>query len=391
MNRTPVADAVIIGGGLIGLAVANALVDTGWGKIVLLEKHQLGSGATGRSTATIDLFAQHPVPARLGLEAYQVFADFARRYGEGCGFRTSGFLVLVGSAHWQGLVAFTERCRALGIQYELLDPQSVSSLEPSISAEDLAGAAFTPLGGWADPAMAVSAMAKAARRKGAVILEGTPARPIVEGDRVVGVETNTDRVWSPVVVNATGPWAPQVAEAIAPGLPIIPVRHDVGIMAARAAKLPMAFIDFSHLTYARPETGNLLLFGSLDPNLGNTPVDSAEAPEGNPPFTTLAMAAERLGRRIPSNIEWELKGGWTGIIDLTPDYHAIIDEAPPGSGHWVVAGFSGHGFKIAPAVGRLVAQMLTGEVPLDERTFFSYSRFRDGRLHQPELLPGVLG
>ncbi len=384
------ADVAIIGGGLVGLAVANALAEERVGRIVLFERHQLGSGATGRSTATIDLFAQHSVPARLGLESYHVFARFADIYGGGCAFRTTGFMVLVGAAHSGGLQEFVTRCRSLGIEYQLLGVQDVTALEPLICPEGLAGAAYTPLGGYADPAMAVSAMAKAARSKGVIVFENAPASLVVEGDLVVAVESHEGRVSVGAVVNATGPWAGAVARGIFPGLPITPVRHSVGVLAGLQRPLK-AFIDFSSLTYVRPETGGLALFGSLDPSLGNAPVDSADGQVAAPSFGLLASLAERLAVRLPDALRWELKAGWSGVIDVTPDYHAIVDEVPPGSGHWVAAGFSGHGFKIAPAVGRLVAQMLSGSAPPDERAFYSFSRFLEGRLHRPELLPGVLG
>jgi glycine/D-amino acid oxidase-like deaminating enzyme len=385
------ADIAIIGGGLVGLAIANTLAQSRFGRIVLFERHQLGSGATGRSTATIDLFAQHAVPARLGLESYQVFTDFAQIYGEGCGFRTTGFLVLVGPTHRQGLVQFVHVCRSLGIDYQLLKPEELGDLEPLISAEGLAGAGYTPLGGYADPAMAVSALAKAARGSGVTIFENTPASIVAQADRVVAVDSPEGRIAVGSVINAAGPWAGEVAQTVFPDLPITPVRHDVGIMSGSLPREPLAFIDFTALTYARPETGGLILFGSLDPSLGNTPLAATDLQAAAPGFALLAAVAERLASRVPSSSQWRLRGGWSGIIDVTPDYHAIVDELPPGSGHWTVAGFSGHGFKIAPAIARLVAQMLEGNAPQDERQFYSYARFLQGRPHRPDLLPGVLG
>lgn len=385
------ADVAIIGGGLVGLAIANSLAQAQLGRVVLFERNQLGSGATGRSTATIDLFAQHAVPARLGLESYQIFTNFIDIYGEGCGFRTTGFMVLTGQAHRQGLVHFVDQCRSLGIDYHLLAPQELSQLEPAISPAGLAAAAYTPLGGCADPAMAVSAMAKAARRRGIAIFENTPASIVVHGDRVVAVDSAVGRIVTNLVINAAGPWASQVAKPLYPGLPITPIRHEVGILAHQMNREPNAFIDFTALVYARPETGGLMLFGSLDPQLGNTVVGSADIPGSLPSYSVLADTAERLAQRVPSCTQWQLKGGWFGIIDVTPDYHAILDEVPPGSGHWVTAGFSGHGFKIAPAVGRLVAQMIAGHAPSEEREFYSYARFVQGRPHRPEFFPGVLG
>jgi glycine/D-amino acid oxidase-like deaminating enzyme len=249
-----------------------------------------------------------------------------------------------------------------------------------VATDDVATGCFEPASGYADPVATAQAFAGAARDLGARIREETEVVGLaVVGSRVAGVETTRGRIESPVVINAAGLWADRVARMAGVDLPITVCRHKISIVAwpddARRPH-PMVY-DFAGSIYTRPEAGGHILVGPLDDETPDR-ADPDRYREGVS-FEESLEALGRAGRRFPVLLRGAVARGYAGCFDVTPDWHPVIDQVGP-AGLYAVAGFSGHGFKLSPAVGRMVARLVAeGKRPGDDVDAFRLSRFAEGR------------
>ncbi len=241
-------------------------------------------------------------------------------------------------------------------------------------------AAYEPESGYADPTSTTRALMDAARQRGARLIQECQVTGIrVNSNRVTGVNTDHDRFDSPIVINAAGAWAARVASMAGVDLPVKTWRHETMFV-----RRPQDFgpahptvIDDINSMYFRPETGKLTLVGLED---GNT---RGEAPEENtgkarPGFVERAI--ERLTRRIPVLENGSLHSTLAGFDGVTPDGHPVLGPVGP-EGFYLDCGFSGTGFKIAPAIGANLADWIVdGRSGSIDITAFSPGRFTTGNL-----------
>ena len=374
-------DVIIVGGGIMGCSAAYELAQRGL-SVALFERRTIGEGPTGRSSAIIRQHYSNELTARMALHSLRVFQNFEEQVGDECGFTPRGFVVLVEEKDRAGLEANVRLQRGLGIQTELLSGEALREILPAMETEDLVAAAYEPESGYADPYLTVNAYARAARRAGATIHQDTEVRRIhLEKGRVTGVETNEGRFGTGVVLNCTGAWAAGLASTAGLGLPIHSCRVQVAFFrrpAGHEAPHPVVG-DFSNAIYFRSETGNITLVGLIDPAEENAIVNPGAYDERMDPDFVLDVG-ERLVRRYPAMEESASTGGYASLYAITPDWHPIIDQIPAGSGLFTCSGFSGHGFKLGPAVGRMLADLVTGaEAPLFDAGLFRLARFAEGQ------------
>jgi sarcosine oxidase, subunit beta len=378
-------DAIIIGGGIMGCSTALELARRGM-RVALLEKEQIGAGATGRSSAIIRQHYSNELTARMALHSLRVFQNFDEAVGGVCGFKATGFVALVRAQDQPGLEANIAMQRSVGIQTQLISSADLQALMPGLALDDVQAAAYEPESGHADPHLTVSAYAAAARRQGVEIHLHCPATGIrFEGDRVVGVETPGGFLSSPVVVNCAGPWGAQVARWAGYDLPINACRIQVAFFRRPPGyeREHPVVVDFVHASYLRSETGNLTLAGLVDPAEANAIVDPDHYAESHSFDFTLDVG-ERMVKRWPAMEQAASAKGYAGLYAVTPDWHPIMDELPAGSGFYVCTGFSGHGFKLAPAVGLMMAERITGA----EKPTFDSHRFRFSRYAEEDEVRG---
>ncbi len=210
--------------------------------------------------------------------------------------------------------------------------------------------------------------------------------------RVTGVTTTAgETIDTPVVVNCCGLWAPALARLAAVELPIVVGRHPVFVVERDAGFGPphRVYLDLAGGAYARPETGGLTLTGSLLDDEANHPMDP-ERLGAEVGHDEAEEALERTARAIPKMIEARYRRGWAGAFDITPDWMPILDETPL-AGFWVAAGMSGHGFKLSPAVGEMMAALITGAAPPVNATPFALGRFTNGAPHAANFVSSYLG
>ncbi len=373
------ADVVVLGGGVIGLSTAYHLARAG-ADVVLLERDALGSGSTCRAAGGVRAQFSDEVNIRLARRSLEVFGRFEEELDQAIDLHRVGYLFLlddpVDVADFERAVALQN---SLGVPTRMLDPAEAQRLSPLISTEGLLAAAFHAGDGHCAPESVVQGYARAARRAGATLVTGcavTGAR--VADGHVRAVETGSGTVQAEQVVIAAGAWSRQVGSWFGVDLPVEPLRRQVlttGPVPGRAPATPFT-IDFSTSFYFHDE-GPGLLVGMSDPHeqpgfrLGR---DDAWLPG-------LAAAIER---RAPALADVELRSGWAGLYEMTPDHNGLVGRSTAVPGVVYATGFSGHGFLMGPAVGETVADLVLGRTPEIDVTALSVDRFADARSLVPE-------
>jgi len=373
---------VIIGGGVTGASTAFHLTRRGVRNVTLVDKGTIASGGTGRSSACVRQHYSTAETCRMIRYSLDFFLNFAERVdGASCGFRHTGYLLGVDDKMRAPMEASVALQRATGIDTRLVSPVEMRELEPRLRTEDLVAGCYEPGSGYCNPVETAQGFARAARAAGARILEDTAVSGLLlDGDRVRGVRTSAGEILAPVVLNAAGLWSAPVAAMAGVALPIHVCRHKINIVSwpeADRRPHPMVY-DFVTNIYTRPELGEHILVGGLDAEESRDAADPDAYKEGvSLDESTDALA--RVSHRFPVLGNGHIARGYAGCFDVTPDWHPILDRVGP-EGYHVAAGFSGHGFKLSPAVGNMVATLIVdGPGGHPDLPTFRLSRFAEGK------------
>ena len=384
-NSTPAvpqtADAVIIGGGVIGCAIQYNLAQLGVPNTVLLERDVLGSGSTGRSQAICRMHYSNPITTELAWQSLQIFADFDARVGGQSGFVRTGYLVVVNEADQGGLERNVAMQQELGVPTSVVSRDDLARLAPMVTLYDDERAAWEPESGYADPYQVTVSYSARAQEAGARIVTRNPASGIeADGDRVQAVVTaNGERIATDTVIVAAGPWSKQVLAGVGVDVPLIPVRHQVATVARPVEVVPHhpTVGDISQSFSFRPDGSNFTTMGFGDDDEQSDPDVYPQGLE----LSEAATARAKLARRVPGMADAYYRGGWSGLFTTTPDWHPILDAVPGVSGLYCAIGFSGHGFKLSPAIGKSVAELVVeGRARDVDLTPLRFTRFTEGDL-----------
>jgi sarcosine oxidase, subunit beta len=372
-------DAIIIGGGIHGASTAFHLSQRGL-KVLVIEKDTLAAHATGRSSGLIRMHYDLEPESRLAWESFNYFVNWDKMVGGDCGFTRTGFLQFIKADYVEQLKANVAMHQRIGIRTSLISVDEVRKLAPHFWLDDIEVAAYEPESGYADPSAATTALMTAARNKGSRLIQGeTVTGILVDSDKIKGIATPQGKYFAPIIVNAAGSWAGEIAKLGGVDLPITTWRHDTMIV-KRPPELshahPTVIDDITEM-YFRPETGGLTLVGLEDSNpLGNDP--SGYVDRAQPGFVERAI--DRICRRIPAMENASLHSDHGGYDGISPDQRAILGQMGP-EGFYHQCGFSGTGFKIAPAVGVCMAELLLdGQATTVDITPFAPHRFAEGNL-----------
>jgi sarcosine oxidase subunit beta len=376
---TDTADVVVVGGGVIGVSIAFALVSAGVSHVTLLEKGALASGASGRSSALIRMHYVNAEDARLAWASFPVFRDWRERMGGPPVFTQTGFLAVVGHQDAAALRANVEMLRAIGIDTTALSATELKRLQPFVNVDDIGAAAYEPASGYASPADVVEGFRQQAHARGVQIRQWTPVTRIVRRDSaVVGVETATGRIDCGAVVVAAGAWAPRLCREIGVALDARPKALDTMLVTRppELARGHMVVIDHVLGTYFRPEGQAQTIVGvpcqvwDVDPDTMGT---------GLPPSAP-AEGAQMLTHRMPPMERAVLARGYRAFDCYSADRHAILGAVRGIDGLYLATAFSGSGFKIAPAVGVCLAELITeGRARTVDISAFRPERFAERR------------
>ena len=377
MKRT--ADAVIIGGGVMGCSILYHLARLGITDSLLLERDVLGSGSTGRSAAICRMHYSNPVTASMAWESLKVFSNFDEIVGGSSGFVKTGYLLVVEGVERSALERNVAMQQELNINTGLVTADDVKDLAPMVAVNQGEALAWEPESGYADPYMVTTSYATRAREMGAEIQLRAPALGIeLSGGRVSAVLTEQARVETSAVVVAAGPWSKQELAKIDVDVPLIPVRHQMATLTRPVDLLPHhpAVGDFAQSFSFRPDGTSMTLVGFGEDEEAN--VDSYNQ---GVDMDKIPDMLGKLAARMPAMADSYLRGGWSGLFTTTPDWHPILDKVPGIEGLYCAVGFSGHGFKLSPTIGSAIAELVVhGQATSVDISPLRFTRFSEGDL-----------
>ena len=375
MNKN--AEAVIIGGGVMGCSALYHLTRLGMKDVVLLEQKVLASGSTGRSQAILRMHYSNPITSNMAWKSLEMFKSFEEEMGYPSGYVNTGYVVIVGPEDRAALEENVAMQQSLGIETSVVTQEDLLDIAPMLNASDAGGIAYEPQSGYADSYLVTSGFAQRAQEMGARVHMGVEATAInVSGGKVQSVTLSDGAtIDTPTVLVAAGPWSAQLVKPLGVDLPLDTLRHQVIMVRRPERSLPSHPIvgDIAQEFSFRPNARDLTLIG-VGEDFGtiqgyNEGVDPA----------TVEDSMTKLVHRMPAMAEGYFRGGWSGLFTITPDWHPIMDRVEAVDGLYCSVGFSGHGFKLSPMIGLCMAEMMTqGQASTLDVSPFRLSRFESG-------------
>jgi sarcosine oxidase, subunit beta len=375
------ADVVIVGGGIEGAASAWALSQRGITNVVVAERDTVGSGMTGKSSGIVRCHYGVSSLAAMATVGLEVFEKADEIFGQDIGFRQTGYVVGVGEPNVDALRKNLAAQRAVGVQTEEIDRAEVARMWPFADLDPFAAFGWEARGGYGDAYQTAQALAVAARAAGVRVRQGCEvAGLLLDSDKVTGVRlAEGSEISTGTVVVATGVWTKPFLAPCGIDVPIRVVREQIVMIRPGVQIGPVpVFSDLVSLQYIRPELGGDVLFGNSD--LSDVNVADPDNYLNRADDAFIDLTVDKVGTRFPGFTDAAISSSYAGCYDVTPDWNPVISKTGI-DGLMVAAGFSGHGFKIAPAVGRLVADLIVDGRSADPRipeSDFRLSRFAEG-------------
>ena len=379
-------DAIVIGAGVIGTSVAYHLARLGCTNVLVLDRTQIGAGTTSQSSGILRTHYSVIENVRLAQASWRIFNDFSNYLQDeeaSAGLVKSGYLIAAPEgAKLSPLRAALEAQRAQGIQVDLLDAHQAASLLPIARFDDAALIGYEPEAGFADAYLVATSFARTARRLGVKIKEGVEVHQlIVENGRVAGVQTSEGRFDAPTVISVQNIWSTDIERWTGIASPVKAERHAVLALEGPEAytfKMPV-YKDLGSpgMLYCRSYGGNQMLVS--EGIVGET-LDKPDNEQGDISMDYMVEVGEQVAERFPSFETAGVASSWTGVYDVTPDWNPVLGRLPELPGLVVGYGFSGHGFKLSPAVGLVLAQSALGLKTDVDIEPYALERFRTGGL-----------
>jgi sarcosine oxidase subunit beta len=379
------AEVAIVGGGIMGLALAYYLSERGVTDVVVLEAHHLAWGASGRNGGGIRQQWSTEMNIRLMQESVDICARFAQELGTNVWMRQGGYLFLARDpatlTRMEAVIALQNRC---DVPTRLLSSAEVMSLVPELDVRPYAGAWYNPTDAIVFPWPFLWGYARAATSRGVEIHTSTPVTAIERAGRAFLLTTAKGTVRAPRVVNAAGAWSPEVAKLVGLELPTWPVRHE--ILSSEPLKpflKPMVSVIDTGLYFSQSLRGEIVGGVTLP-----EPDDVPHRIQLGSRLAFLEEMAAGLVEAMPRLGNVKVVRQWAGPYDLTPDNNPIVGEAPDVPGFFLCSGFVGHGFMMAPVVAKHYAFHLTGGPTHPFFHKWRLQRFAEGDLEHESLIIG---
>lgn len=386
-------DVIVIGAGVIGSSVAFHLAQLGAKSVLVLDRATIGAGTTSQSSGILRTHYSVRENVELAQRSWSVFNDFANYIEDdeaSSGLVKCGYLISAAEGDkLEPLRASLEQQQDQGIKLEFLDAAQAHQLLPIASFDDAALIGFEPEAGFADAYLVATSFARSARRKGVTVRENVNVnRLLVENGRVVGVSTSEGDYASPLVISTQNIWTSELQDWTGIAMPVVPERHAVLALECAGAPYTFSMPVFKDLAsigmlYCRSYGGNQMLVS--EGIVGET-LNKSDAEQGDIPLDYVAEVGAQVAERFPAYEMAGLASSWTGVYDVTPDWNPVLGRVPGIEGLIVGFGFSGHGFKLSPTVGRVLAQEALGMT-----TDVSLRPYDIGRFASGALLTGKYG
>ncbi|MPW17739.1 FAD-dependent oxidoreductase [Paraburkholderia sp. CNPSo 3157] len=386
-------DVVVIGAGVIGSSVAFQLSRLGAKNVLVLDRGLIGAGTTSQSSGILRTHYSVKENVELARKSWEVFNNFSSYLSDeeaSCGLVKCGYMIVASEGDkLEPLRASLNQQKEQGIPLELLNQQQARELMPIARFDDAALIGYEPEAGFADAYLVATSFARAARRGGVTIKENVNVNKILfEHGKVVGVSTSIGDFSTSTVISTQNIWTPELAGWTGRDLPIMPERHAVLALECEAAKYTFKMPVFKDLAspgmlYYRSYGGSQML---VSEGVVGEKLNTADTEQGDIPMDYIVDVGAQVAERFPEYETAGIASSWTGVYDVTPDWNPVLGKLPGIEGLIVGYGFSGHGFKLSPTVGRVLAQEALG-MPTDVSLKpYSIERFATG-----ELLTGKYG
>jgi glycine/D-amino acid oxidase-like deaminating enzyme len=421
------AAVVVVGGGIIGVSAAFSLAQKGV-SVVLCEKGDIAGEQSSRNWGWCRKMGRDPRELPLIIESLRLWGRMNETVGAETGFRVTGIAYLCETAEEEASRAsWLDHAREYQLDTRMIGADETARLLPG-SARRYRGALYTPSDGRAEPQKAAPAIAAAARRLGATILTRCAARGVEsQAGKVAAVVTERGRIACDAVLLAGGAWSRLFCGNLGLDLPQLKVRSSVlrterldGGPETAAAGAGFAFrkrldggytVANLHASVAEIVPDSFRLFADfwplwrsgqarvhirMDRRFGEewrtprrfpldrpTPFEAVRTLDPEPITVVNDRALASLSQSFPVFRQARVAQQWAGMIDVTPDAVPVISPVAALPGFFVATGFSGHGFGIGPAAGRLAADLVTGNPPLVDPAPFRFERYRDGSRPRP--------
>lgn len=347
------AQVVIVGGGVMGLATAYHLAKNGIRDVVVLERSYLNAGASGRNGGGIRQQWSTEQNVLLMKESVKLCRGLAKELGINVWLRQGGYLfVALSAAHLEAAERNVAMQNRLGVKTRMLRPKEALRLAPELNIADVRGASFNPDDGVIFPWPFLFGYAEKARRHGARILTFTEVLGIdVQNRRVAAVHTGRGTIRCDLLINAAGAWSPAVAHMAGVKLPNKPERHEILVCESLKSFLRPLVSELGTGLYFSQSMRGEVVGGLGDP-------DEPAGLEMRSSLRFLQRMARALVHRMPRLAAVKVLRQWAGCYDVTPDRNPVVGEVSEVSGFFQLNGFVGHGFMMAPAIGKLVGEHL---------------------------------
>ncbi|PLT93350.1 D-amino-acid oxidase [Sinorhizobium medicae] len=414
------ADAVVIGGGIVGVFAAYYLARRGM-KVALVEKGRIGAEQSSRNWGWCRQQNRDDRELPMATKSLDLWERFAAESGEDTGFRRCGLLYLSTSEEeLAGWARWRDFARTVGVTTHMLNSAQASE-RGRATGKPWKGGVFSPTDGTADPASAAPAVARAILKLGGTVHQSCAARGTeTEGGRLSGVVTEHGTIRTKTAVLAGGAWASSFCRQLGIRFPQAAIRSSILAVSPGSIGLPDALHTAAVSVTRRADGGYTVAIsgrGRVDP----TPQQLRFSPQFLPMFVkrwrslapgglegfrsghetlarwrldaptpmertrildpavdkaTIRLTHSRALDLLPPLKNISIAAAWAGYIDSTPDGVPGIGEIAAVPGFILAAGFSGHGFGIGPGAGHLIADIVTGNEPIVDPRPYHPDRFR---------------
>ena len=378
------AEVVIVGAGIMGLSIAyNLARHHGVRDVTILDRTYVCGGASGRNGGGVRAQWSSEANVRLMQESIRICRDFAREMKINVWFRQGGYLFVVRTQERRRALEESVRVQnECGLMTRMLSPAEAKDIVPELDTDGIVAASFNPDDGVVFPWPFLWGYAEAAKKLGVEVATFTEVTGFERtGSLIEAVVTNRGKIRTHKVVNAAGAWSPEVARLLEVELPNRPHRHEICSSEPLKPWLSPLVADLTNGLYFSQSTRGEIVGG----------ISNDEVPEGIDQRSShrfLALYARALTRTCPILGSVKVLRQWAGCYDITPDQNPIVGQVDDVEDFFQVSGFMGHGFMMAPVIGKLMAQYIVEgtELPMFDR--WNLRRFREGRLLSEAMIIG---
>jgi sarcosine oxidase subunit beta len=359
MKETPLpekAEVVIVGAGVIGLSIAYHLARRGMTDVVIVDRGYLAEGASGRNGGGIRQQWSTEINIRLMQQSVELCRRFAVELGVNIWFRQGGYLFLARTdaeiKRLEKNIGLQNRC---GVTTRMLAPAAAQEVVPELDLTGIVGAAYNPTDGILFPWPFLWGYARQAASLGVKIVTHNEVTGMEAARPGWIVHTERGTVRARRVVNATGAWSPQIGKMIGVAIPTWPIRHEICSSEPLKPFLRPMVSELASGLYCSQSMRGEIVGGVTVPGHGSTYAMGST-------LEFLATYARRLVKLMPILADIKILRQWAGPYDQSPDGNPILGEVPGAPDMFLACGFVGHGFMMAPIVGKLYGDWLaTGD------------------------------